>query len=473
MNSSFDPSPLTYLCSIQQVKIDILELNGSIRTKGDCFHIDIYVTTYESLIIEGKLSTSKDNDTPITITVPSQASAYLLNDNTLTLPHTSGGLWSLDCSSSNPDDFIKLKDILTFFIKFENQHNIKNTLVMMNPNSCQITQVIAENVYLGKERNINVDEDNDDDLSSDLADDDFITTRENYYGQKLAVSMDESVFKDGLELRKVRLINQTSHCMDVGSDWVARGLIRAGDTIAGYIQRGSNSVKSKMEPSDMQLVLSRNEKHYLNFFYNLTAVIGSMTGRWIGRLFGMASSNIQQYYKPDFRIPTPENKLGNSALQAASRIMEGTAIAAGTVFSATRDSLTQVVQRKYGHDAGFLVEKLMGGSSNGTHGSDILVYFDGNGISRKVVMQNYQEVTSSFNRANQNSNNNTNISSPFNNFNDNNNIPTPSTKYDDEIHRQPFDTYTTNDLFDSVEPTISERQIVYDIDEANEQVILV
>lgn len=66
---------------------------------------------------------------------------------------------------------------------------------MMNPNSCQITQVIAENVFLGKELSGTVYEDNDDDLSSDLADDDFITTRENYYGQKLAVSMDDSVFK--------------------------------------------------------------------------------------------------------------------------------------------------------------------------------------------------------------------------------------------------------------------------------------
>lgn len=229
----------------------------------------------------------------------------------------------------------------------------------------------------------------------------------------------------------------------------------------------------------MQLVLSRNEKHYLNFFYNLTAVIGSMTGRWISRLFGMASSNIQQYCKTEFRIPTPENKLGNSALQAASRIMEGTAIAAGTVFSATRESLIQVVQKKYGHDAGFLVEKLMGGSANGTNGSDILVYFDGSGISRKVVMQKYQEFASSSSSSNtsyHSSNNNINATSSFNNFNDSN-IPTSLTKYDDD-HR-PFDTYNTSNLFDPVESTISERQVVYDIEETNEveqkneQVILV
>ncbi|KAI9306455.1 hypothetical protein BJ944DRAFT_229482 [Cunninghamella echinulata] len=473
MASIIDPSPLTYLCSIQQVNINILELNESIQPIAFI---------------------SSGNDLPVNITVPSQASAYLLNDNTITFPHPKGGLWSFDCSSSNPDDFLRLQDILTFFIKFENQHNIKNTLVMMNPNSCQITQVIADNVYLGKEHNGIIHDDNDDDMLSDLADDDFITTRENYYGQKLPVSMDESVFKDGLELRRVRLINQTSHCMDVSSDWVARGLIRAGDTIAGYIQSGSSSVKSKVEPSDMQLVLSRNERHYLNFFYNITTVIGSMTGRWISRLFSMTSTNIQQYCKTDFRIPTPESKLGNSALQAASRIMEGTTIATKTVFSATRESLIQVVQKKYGHDAGFLIEKLMGGSGNGNSNQDILVYFDGHGISRKVVMQQYQELSSSpssvksFNKYGQQPNNNNSknnddtLQADTTSTNNNNNIPVSymnSSTNDIINHHQPLTPFGPNDLFHPMGSTTSERQVVYDIDESNdldqkkEQLVLV
>jgi hypothetical protein len=151
-------------------------------------------------------------------------------------------------SATDPQEFNTLQDMMTYFIKFENQRQMRNTLAMVNPSSYQVTHVIAENVYLDRSNNNseagkgamnqNVDNaDDDDNIHSVLADDDFIATRENYYGQKLPVTMDDSVFKDGLELRKVRLMYQTSHCIDVGSDWLARGLVNAGDSIANYIHR--------------------------------------------------------------------------------------------------------------------------------------------------------------------------------------------------------------------------------------------
>lgn len=128
--------------------------------------------------------------------------------------------------------------MLTHFIKFENQRQIRNTLAMVNPASYQVTHLIAENVYLDRNKKLDDEQDGDeDDGGSLLADDDFIATRENYYGQKLPVTMDENIFKDGLQLRKVRLIYQTAQCIDVGSDWLARGLVSAGDSLANYIQR--------------------------------------------------------------------------------------------------------------------------------------------------------------------------------------------------------------------------------------------
>jgi hypothetical protein len=147
---------------------------------------------------------------------------------------TNGGSSCYD-SATDPQEFMTLQDMLTHFIKFENQRQIRNTLAMVDPASYQVTHLIAENVYLDPNKKQEDDQEDDDD--SLLADDDFIATRENYYGQKLPVTMDENIFEGGLKLRKVRLIYQTTQCIEVGSDWLARGLVSAGDSLANYIQR--------------------------------------------------------------------------------------------------------------------------------------------------------------------------------------------------------------------------------------------
>lgn len=144
----------------------------------------------------------------------------------------------LSCRDSDLNEFITLQDMLTHFIKFENQQKMRNTLAMIDPSSYKVTQVIAEDVFLNREPTNGKTGDWDGTESiSDVEEDDFIASREHYYGQKLPVTMDDNVFQDGLELRKVKLIQKTSQCMDFTSDWVARGLISAGDSIAGYIQR--------------------------------------------------------------------------------------------------------------------------------------------------------------------------------------------------------------------------------------------
>lgn len=58
---------------------------------------------------------------------------------------------------------------------------MKNTLAMMNPASCEVTKVIADNVYLDRTES-----------ESLLDEDDFITSMEAEKGQKLPVYVDDN-----------------------------------------------------------------------------------------------------------------------------------------------------------------------------------------------------------------------------------------------------------------------------------------
>lgn len=53
---------------------------------------------------------------------------------------------------SNSDQLDELQDILTFFIKYENRHSIKNTLALVDPVSCKVTKVITNNVTIDLEQ---------------------------------------------------------------------------------------------------------------------------------------------------------------------------------------------------------------------------------------------------------------------------------------------------------------------------------
>ncbi|ORZ21414.1 hypothetical protein BCR42DRAFT_407512 [Absidia repens] len=398
-----DPSPLTFLCTIHHVTLSTVSEQNNKQLIGEQYTLEVYVTTSESLLLKCFPVSLSPSPSPsdrqhalpeMTISIASQSKAVCLQPKILTVPHANGGVWSIDCSATDPQEFSTLQDMMTYFIKFENQQQIRNTLAMVNPSSYQVTHVIAENVYLDRnknnsgstDRNIGKDDDHDDENeSSVLADDDFIATRENYYGQKLPVTMDDSVFKDGLELRKVRLIYQTSHCIDVGSDWLARGLVNAGDSIAGYIHSGSSSVEGSVgKTANTELVLSSKERQYFDMMYNFTSMAGNMAGQWFSKLLNLAA--VKQA-TGDFHLPTPQTQIGNSALQAATRVVEGSVVAAGTIFSASRQGLIQVIEKKYGPDAGYMAEKLMGSDKAG---EDVMVYFDGQGISRKVVVQQQQ-----------------------------------------------------------------------------------
>lgn len=88
------------------------------------------------------------------------------------------------CSDSDEVTFSELQDVLTYFIKYENRHQMKNTLAMVNPASCEITQVVAGNVRLDRS-----------DAESILNEEDFISHQEAERGQKLPVYVGNSNFE--------------------------------------------------------------------------------------------------------------------------------------------------------------------------------------------------------------------------------------------------------------------------------------
>ncbi|KAI9256659.1 hypothetical protein BDA99DRAFT_144401 [Phascolomyces articulosus] len=80
-----------------------------------------------------------------------KSKAWLQPDHLLIFDRPEGGRWRLDCSASDLNAFQALQDLLTYFIKYENRHHLRNALAMMNPVSCQVTEVIARNVQLEDE----------------------------------------------------------------------------------------------------------------------------------------------------------------------------------------------------------------------------------------------------------------------------------------------------------------------------------
>lgn len=85
-------------------------------------------------------------------------------------------------SDSEELTFTELQDVLTYFIKYENRHQMKNTLAMINPVSCQVTQVVADNVQLDRTESESI-----------LDEEDFISSHEDEKGQKLPVYINNTI----------------------------------------------------------------------------------------------------------------------------------------------------------------------------------------------------------------------------------------------------------------------------------------
>lgn len=148
-------------------------------------------------------------------------------------------------------------------------------------------------------------------------------------------------------------------------------------------------LEDKIEPTQTPIRLSEQERRAFEVVYNTTSTVTSMAAGLVDMAMTSAVSGINSMVYKDQEMQKREpvqnasRHFGISALQAVVKIIGGVASAASSVLVSSRDSLIQMIHKKYGSDAGYIAEKTIGA---GTNVAEMLVYFDARGISRRVVI---------------------------------------------------------------------------------------
>ncbi|KAI8050672.1 senescence-associated protein-domain-containing protein [Gilbertella persicaria] len=232
---------------------------------------------------------------------------------------------------------------------------MKNTLAMVNPVSCEVTQVVASHVELDRSESESI-----------LDEEDFITSEENKQGQKLPVYVDSKLPKDDIDphkVRKVKLLYHSGNAMVTGSDWIAHALVLAGQALARGITSGGQMLQDKIEPNPTPIRLSQGEKKALEVFYKTTHTATQVAAGLVDMAVNSALSGLNAMVYKDQQLQEQQpvqnasRHFGISALQAAVKVVGGAASAASMVLVSSRDSIVQMIHKKYGTDAGFVAEK--------------------------------------------------------------------------------------------------------------------
>ncbi|KAI7850593.1 hypothetical protein BDC45DRAFT_608714 [Circinella umbellata] len=292
------------------------------------------------------------------INLTPKSKAWLQPDQQLIFDRPEGGRWRLDCSASDINSFQALQDLLTFFIKYENRHHLRNALAMMNPVSCQVTEVIARNVQL-----------EDEDTQS----------------EKQPVVMETPMVAGGF---KVRLLYKTSDAMVTGSDWLAQSFVLAGQSLARGIQIQTRKMRDNVEATGNTIRLTEVDRQYVETFCNVNRSILKGAGNLLSKATTAATSSINSFYSDDQLQRDPvENAtrhFGVSLFHAAHNVVAGLSVATGSVLASSRNGVIDMIYKKYGSDAGFIAEKALGSGNDDV--ADVLVYFDSHGVARQVFV---------------------------------------------------------------------------------------
>ncbi|KAI8387334.1 senescence-associated protein-domain-containing protein [Blakeslea trispora] len=266
-------------------------------------------------------------------------------------------------------------------MKYENRHQMKNTLAIVNPVSCEVTQVVAHDVELERSE-----------LESMLNEDDFITTQEAKQGQKLPVYVEDTTPKEPVDphnVRKVKLLYHSGNAMVAGSDWIAQAILFGGKALSRSITNGGKRLQDSIEPNAKPVQLSERDKKAFEVFYNTTHKATQVAAGLVDMAVNTAMSGMNNMVQRDRQLQEEQplqnasKHFGISALQAAVKVVGGVASAASMVIGTTGNSLVEVIDKKYGPDAGFMASKTIGSTVNV---AEALVYFDARGISRRVIM---------------------------------------------------------------------------------------
>lgn len=152
---------------------------------------------------------------------------------------------------------------------------------------------------------------------------------------------------------------------------------------------GSKMIEDKIEQTETPMKLSDQERRVFEVVYTTTSSVTHMAAGFVDMALSSAISGINSvvYKNENLQARDPvqnaSRHIGISALQAAVKIVGGVASAASVVLGSSRDSIIQVVHKKFGEDAGYIAQRTIGVGSNM---AETLVYFDARGISRRVVL---------------------------------------------------------------------------------------
>ncbi|KAI8647872.1 senescence-associated protein-domain-containing protein [Parasitella parasitica] len=371
-----DFQSLARICLVDRVSVSLFDEGTLVHI--DDGHLAAYITSdpnAEQQILMLRFYNDYDQEKAAIVLV-SRSKAWLQDERTLIFPRAQGGLWRINCRYT-----CFLQDVLAYFIKYENRHQMKNTLAMIDPVSCQVSQVIADNVQLDRTESESI-----------LDEDDFISLHEDDRGQKLPVYIDELSPQETLDpskVRKVKLLYQTGNAMVTGSDWIAHALVLAGQALAQGITSGGRMIEDKIEPNKSPIKLSEQERRVFEVAYNTTSKATNVAAGLVDMAVSTAVSKVNELVYSDQLMQSREpmqnasRHFGISALQAAVKIVGGVASAASMVLVSSRDSITHMIHKKYGADAGYMAEKTVGSGGNL---AGMLVYFDARGISRRVLL---------------------------------------------------------------------------------------
>lgn len=148
-------------------------------------------------------------------------------------------------------------------------------------------------------------------------------------------------------------------------------------------------IESKIEQTKTPIKLSDQDRRVIEAVYSTTSSVTHMAAGFVDMAISSAISGINSVVYKNEKLQARDpvqnasRHVGISALQAAVKIVGGVASAASVVLESSRDSIIQVVHKKYGDDAGYIAQRTIG---TGANIAETLVYFDARGISRRVVV---------------------------------------------------------------------------------------
>ncbi|KAI8886473.1 hypothetical protein K501DRAFT_269828 [Backusella circina FSU 941] len=382
-SSSLDLENLNIQCVLDKVSITLDE-NDTTKLVGTG-HLTFFINEnpVDKEVLAVRFSDDEDNE-QATIILVSTSTAWLESENVLAVSRPKGGVWKIDCSQSDEKSFKELLDILAFFIVFENRNQMRNMLVMIDPETCEVVEVVAKDVQLESVDN-----------SGNVTEGELAATEEDEKeGEKLPVIIEDPIVDEETEVptsRRVRILNRSANALLSGSAWISNSIIQGGDAVAKQISSGGQMLENYVDATEDPIKISDSQKGFFESAYNhsnfakataneLTEKAASTTISTVGSV--TSRKNPEEQEDKNDKKQSAIAQLGKSALLATSRVLGSMFKAKCAILNSSRESVVQVVHKKYGEDASLVVDRTLG---TGYNLSCMMVYFDAKGVSRRVA----------------------------------------------------------------------------------------